>query len=491
MVMLQARAQAELELRKRIGINGRRQAWSPLPGPQAAAYETGAFETLYGGAAGGGKSDLLLGLARYKHRRSLLFRRTFPDAERSLISRSLEFYGPRKYYNATNHVWSLNNHRVEIGHLEYDKDVYQYQGAQYDLIGFDELTQFNRFQYEYMISRARTTKKGQRVRIVATSNPGGEGNDWVMQRWAAWLDENHPNPADPGELRYYKRLPNGDEVETTSDDPDAVSRTFIPAKLSDNPYLGEEYRRTLNLLPEPLRSHLLNGDWQAGLEDDAYQVIPKSWIKAAQARWKPKPPGPLEQVGADISRGGDDKTVISKRHGYWFAPLIKHEGRTVPNGPAAAGLIVQALGRERPRINVDVIGYGSSCYDFLIDSGLQNVYGINFAERSEKKDKSGRLKMRNVRAAAYWGFREALDPVTGDDLALPPDSELLADLIAPKWRLSAQGIQIEEKEEIIKRLKRSPDCGDAVVLAYYGEGLAGWNDVEGLGTLEDIENPFA
>jgi hypothetical protein len=78
------------------------------------------------------------------------------------------------------------------------------------------------------------------------------------------------------------------------------------------------------------------------------------------------------------------------------------------------------------------------------------------------------LAMRNVRAEAYWGFREALDPQKGDDLALPDDPELLADLVAAKWRLSASGIQIESKDEIKARLGRSPDCGDAVVLAHYG-----------------------
>ena len=76
--------------------------------------------------------------------------------------------------------------------------------------------------------------------------------------------------------------------------------------------------------------------------------------------------------------------------------------------------------------------------------------------------------MRNVRAEAYWGLREALDPVKGDNLTLPDDPELLADLVAPHWKLSASGIQIESKDEIKARLGRSPDCGDAVVLAHYG-----------------------
>jgi len=65
-------------------------------------------------------------------------------------------------------------------------------------------------------------------------------------------------------------------------------------------------------------------------------------------------------------------------------------------------------------------------------------------------------------------MREALDPINGDDMALPPDSQLMSDLVAPMWRLTPQGVQIESKEDIKKRLGRSPDKGDAVVIALYG-----------------------
>jgi hypothetical protein len=69
----------------------------------------------------------------------------------------------------------------------------------------------------------------------------------------------------------------------------------------------------------------------------------------------------------------------------------------------------------------------------------------------------------------WWLFREALDPQTGDDLALPPDQELLADLCAPVWTLRSNGIQVESKQDLLKRLDRSPDRADAVILATMGE----------------------
>jgi hypothetical protein len=66
--------------------------------------------------------------------------------------------------------------------------------------------------------------------------------------------------------------------------------------------------------------------------------------------------------------------------------------------------------------------------------------------------------------------REALDPDSGQDIALPPDRDLRADLTAPRWSITARGIQVESKEEIRKRIGRSPDAGDAVMLAHYRSG---------------------
>lgn len=447
-------------------VQAGRVRWAPQSKPQWAAFLSPAFELLYGGAAGGGKSDLLLGLALYGHRSVLLLRRTFPDLERSLIERSRQLCRGVGRYNASQHVWRSRGQRIEFGHCDRDSDVYQYQSAAYDLIGFDELTQFTRFQYEYLLSRARTTVPGQRVRVVACTNPGGEGNDWVMERWAPWLDSGHPKPARPGELRWFKRDAEGHDVECAPDDPDGLSRTFIAARLIDNPYLGEDYRRALNALPEPYRSQLRDGDWQAGLTDDAYQVIPTVWVRAAMARWEAGGDhGPLTAVGVDVARGGDDQTVLARRHGTWFARLEKHPGRTTPDGQAVVSLLAVALA-DGGRANIDVIGIGSSAYDIARMQGLA-VSPVNFAERSTAVDRSGQLRFVNVRAEAWWRLREALDPERGENLALPNDPELLGDLRAPRWAMQTNGIKIEDKEDIRKRLGRSPDCGDAVVLAWY------------------------
>ena len=457
--------------------------WKPDPRnePQCVAYESKAFEILYGGSAGGGKTDLILGKARTQYTKSLILRRTYPDLERGVIQRSLEFFGDRKHYNQSRHVWEIDNRRIEFGHLEHvgtptqPKDEVQYAGPRYGLISFDQLEQIPQYGYEFLMSRCT----GQ---VISTANPVGEFVDWIIQRWSAWLDETHTNPAKPGELRWYKRDADGVDVETTEDDPDALSRTFIPAGLKDNPYLGDDYRRVLALLPEPLRSALLNGDWAASITDDAYQVIPRSWVKQAQARWTQEPPKhsngqilPIRRAGVDVARGGKDKTVFVFKRGRWFSKLIKHPGIITPDGAKVAALYIEACKGDKPtQTNIDVIGVGSSAFDHLkhkftcvpVNFGA----GADEGDGTDVTDKSGTLIMANVRAWAWWGMREALDPDSGNRLALPPDPELLGDLCAPRWKPKGDKIFIESKDDVIKRLGRSPDCGDAIVLANFEGG---------------------
>ncbi len=465
--------------------------WEPLPGPQKAAYWNEADELYYGGAAGGGKTDLLLGLAATRHRRSIIFRREYPQL-REIIERSREIIGGRGRYNANDHIWRLHDGRlIEFGAVQHEDDKQAYQGRAHDLKCFDELPHFTETQYRFLIGWNRTTARGQRSRVVGAGNPPTSADgEWVIRRWAAWLDGQHPRPAKPGELRWYATV-DGKEVEREDGRPFQLngatvrprSRTFIPARLSDNPYLtATGYEAVLQAMPEPLRSQMLYGDFSVGLEDDPWQVIPTAWVRAAQGRWTAladdratreggpahglySPPASLGQdaVGVDVARGGNDQTVLSRRYGTWFAPLEKHAGASTPDGPAVAGFISMAL-VNGGHANIDAIGVGASAYDHCKLLKL-NVKPINFAEAAPRGDRTGVLKFVNLRAWAYWSLREALDPDRGDNLALPPDAELLGDLCAPKWTVRLNGIQVESKDDVAKRLGRSPDCGDAVVLA--------------------------
>lgn len=222
-------------------------------------HEGGVYELLYGGAAGGGKSDWLLkhfyDLAlEHPGFNGLLLRRTFPALRRSLILRSWErFDRDVCRYVATDHTWRFENgSQIEFGYCERDQDVYQYQSAEYDCVGWDELTQFpTEFPYLYLMSRCRTTVqkqiRGLTPHIVAGTNPGNIGGAWVKARFV--------DPAPPG-------TPFEVTLKIEGQAPRRVTRVFVPAKLTDNRFIdADTYRMGLANLPEDYRRALEEGSW--------------------------------------------------------------------------------------------------------------------------------------------------------------------------------------------------------------------------------------
>lgn len=442
----------------------------------------------YGGSAGGGKTELLLGEAGTQHRKSLILRREFTTM-RAMIERSREIFNrqgashTKDSYNESLHIWRLLSGRmIEFGGLEHEKDKEKYRGRDHDFYGWDEVTQFTKSQYVFVNAWNRTTIPGQRCRIIATGNPPMtlEGR-WVIERWSPWLNKKHGKPAKSGEIRWYVSV-DGNEIETDGPAPVEhrradgsleklipTSRTFIKAMLKDNKYLRDSnYAAKLQALPEPMRSMMLDGLFDVEMDSNPFQVIPTKWVLAAMDRWRAgKPPDkPIDALGCDVARGGDDQSVASPRRGTWYDPLQKWPGVMTPTGPIAANFFMQAAGPGKPILNIDLIGWGASAYDYMLDK-YPRLMGTNFGEGADgRRDKTGRLEFLNMRAWAWWNLRDALDPDNGRNLALPPDDELLADLTSPTWRPQATGkIAIESKDDIKKRLGRSTDCGDAVVLA--------------------------
>lgn len=462
--------------------------WSPLPGPQSQAYFSEADVIGFGGAAGGGKTDLACGKALTQHQKILILRRDGKQLQ-GIIDRLRELIGGTDGFNSTKGVWRLDKGRqLELGSCLNVDDWNKYQGRPHDLLVFDEAANFLEVQVRALMGWLRSTDPKQRCQALLTFNPPTTADGrWIISFFAPWLDKKHPNPAKAGEVRYVASI-NGKDVWVDRNapfvlqdgqpvydfDPDKhraedivkpQGRTFIPSRVTDNPYLmGTGYVNTLQALPEPLRSQMLKGDFNAGIEDDPWQVIPTAWVELAQARWTPLGRLPeMDAMGVDVARGGKDSTVIYCRHGMWFDRALCYPGTQTPDGPATAGLVVAAQ-RDKAPIQIDVIGVGSSPYDFLKDLGLQ-VLGINVAEKSFTKDKSGRLSFKNMRTELWWRMREALDPANNTGIALPPDPELLADLCAPTWRLQGSEIYVESREDIVKRIGRSPDYASALILA--------------------------
>jgi hypothetical protein len=242
--------------------------------------------------------------------------------------------------------------------------------------------------------------------------------------------------------------------------------------------MGTNYEATLQALPEPLRSQMLEGIFQAGIRDSEWQVIPTAWVDEAQTRWREDgKKGAMDSVGVDPARGGVDRFVISTRYGTWYSPLIVYPGIQTPDGQSGAGKVVEAM-RDGAPIHVDAIGIGGAVVDFLKTNVKVQVIAIDSGSTKGLEGKTDKAtqkyRFRNYRSYIWWKFRESLDPKTGDNIALPPDPELKADLCAPLWGLTPGGIQIESKEDKIgadgvkiaglkRRLGRSPDRGEAVV----------------------------
>lgn len=469
--------------------------WFPLEGPQLAAYLSQAEVIGYGGAAGGGKTDLIVGSALNKHKRVLVVRREKAQTD-GIVQRTEEILGHKKGYNSQKSFWNLGcGHLIEFGGLDNPGDEKRWQGRAHDLKALDEATEIREYQAMFVMGWNRTSDPTIKPKCLLTFNPPttAEGR-WVLDFFAPWIKKGHPNPALPGELRWFARI-GGKDQEVESNKPFVLigdqivydfdpkeykpeliikpkSRTFIPARVTDNKYYMETgYMSTLQALPEPLRSQMLYGDFGAGIEDDPWQVIPTEWVEAAQARWKPEDEMrilyrgdfAMDSYGLDVARGGKDNTIGYARHGHWYNKANVLEGIQSKDGPASASFAVGNVRDEAP-IHVDVIGVGASTYDFLKQSGL-HVVPVDVRQSATAFDRSNQLSFFNLRSQLWWQFRELLDPAYGSIVALPPEPELLADLTAPRWGLQGKTIKVESREDIIKRLGRSPDYGSAIINA--------------------------
>jgi hypothetical protein len=449
--------------------------WLPQAGPQTSALQSEADVLFYGGSAGGGKTDLLIGLAFQYHVNSLIMRREGTQF-RGIVRRCTEMLGSRDGYTAApSKQWRYEDKTVEFGSCPHLGDEQVHQGIPHDLLGFDEITHFLEFQFRFLTTWLRSATPGQRCRVVAAGNPPTTSDgSWVREYWGPWLDPLCPVQAEPGDLLWYATNPDtGEDTLVESSEPIMMggelvlpmSRTFIPSSVDDNAFLlTTGYKRQLQSLPEPLRSQMLHGDFSAGLDDNAWQVIPSAAVRAATERWsRPEQLAKMTAMGVDVARGGRDNTILSPRHGDWYDELKKFPGASTPTGQSVVALIVQYQ-RDRASVAIDSIGVGSSVVDHM-QGNKANVVPINGSASADGAvDVTNSFGFVNLRSKLHWQFREALvDPQRR--VSLPPDPELIADLCAPRYTVVGGKIKVESKDDIIKRIGRSPDCGDAVIYA--------------------------
>ena len=236
-------------------------------GPQTMFLESPERDVLYGGAAGGGKSyallaDVLRDASNPNHR-GLLLRRTLAELT-ELIDKSKQLYPkafPGAVFKEAKSIWQFpSGARIWFSYVDDDRDVTRYQGQAFNWIGIDEITQYpTPYVWNYLRSRLRTTDKDLGMYMRCTANPGGTGGWWVKKMY---IDPNPPNDPfwakdfDTGKvLKYPVNHPKADQP--------LFLRKFVPARLTDNPYLFEDgqYEAMLMSLPEIERKRLLEGDW--------------------------------------------------------------------------------------------------------------------------------------------------------------------------------------------------------------------------------------
>jgi hypothetical protein len=295
--------------------------WQPTD-RQADFLSADDFEVLYGGAAGGGKSDSLLidalclqhgGIKNPKHR-AVLFRRSFTEL-RDLIDRSLEVYKQieiKATYHQTDRIWTFpSGAKIEFAYLQNDADRLKYRGRAWNYIGFDELTLWaTDVCYVYLFSRCRTTDPTLPKYIRATTNPDGPGQRWVMERWG--IEEGGKATRIPVDL-----IDPELRIKTT------VFRRFIPARLSDNAHLSATgYRQALLQLPPEERDALLMGLWKQGRVRGAYYANEMQKLRAnGRIRSVPYTPGTPVNTFWDL--GWNDTTAI------WFHQFVAGEHRFI------------------------------------------------------------------------------------------------------------------------------------------------------------------
>ncbi len=326
------------------------KVWEPQAGPQAEFFYSSCREILYGGAAGGGKSEALTALPlRWAHLEgflSLTLRRETTQLK-DLTKKSRRIY--RKAFPGLTPIKSPHftwhpptGAELAYGHCKNEDDYAQYDGWELNLVLFDELTHFTEEQYTKICARVRTSDARLPTLIRATTNPGGPGHDWVFRHWGAWLDPDFEAkglpqrfdesgarvpPAKPGEVWWIRASDDGSEEYFAADpgfpENPALSRTFIPARLEDNQILmrnDPSYLAQLNKLDAVRRAQLKLGDWL--IKPAAGLLFKRAWVNFVDA----------------VPAG-------ARRVRYWDLAGTE-EGTTSSNPDWTVGLLLAKLGEK-------------------------------------------------------------------------------------------------------------------------------------------------
>lgn len=426
---------------------------------QKKLLESPHDEILFGGAKGGGKTDVILfDAVKYINQpsyKALIVRRTFPRL-REIINRSMVFRQLGAVYNRSEKVWRFpKGSQLFFGHCQNDGDELNYQGHQYHYIGFDQVEEFTESMFNVIAACGRKVDDIP-VRIRCTANPGGIGQYWVKRRWI--------DGKEPGRTYFVAQEVHGKIIKR--------SMKFIPSNIYDNLILmrkNPEYVAFLLGLPDKFRRMYLEGDFNVDEQPD--QLIQYQMLQKAKANCVTQPAisGQGQEndkifLGVDVARFGDDSTVIAAVKGN---TLIKLESYLKLDVNQIAQILLRKIREENIKpenIGIDTVGFGAGVYDIIKSNGFRAKGIISGAKAFLVSGEN--YSFRNLRCQMHWYFREQLRQ--GKFSIGVNDREFEEEALAVKYEISSDRlITIESKDDIKKRIGRSTNKLDAVIYAAF------------------------
>ena len=396
--------------------------------PRQAAFHS-APETykLYGGAMGGGKTYALCAEAialsqDYPGNRGYICRHELTSFKRTTfltLEDLLSKAGLIERHHQTDHYFLLRGgSTIYYGGLGDDINaIEKLKSMELGWFAIDEASETTEAFFLMLASRLRLKAPGIRYFGLLASNPDP---GWLKHRF---IDQHLPD------------------------------HVFIPALPKDNPRLSPDYvERLKQIFPEEWQARFLEGDWTAfeGLNN----VFPFQAIQAAMAN--DQKPGSPRELGVDVARFGDDKSVIAFREGP--VVTIRHRSRGTDLMTLAGRIVIEIKELKPDAVKIDADGLGAGVVDRLREEGYEvaEIHGGAKARDTER--------FANRKAEIYWGFRERL--IAGD-AALPSDMELQAQLTSCTYRVKSTGqIEITPKDEMKKQGNKSPDDAEAIIYAF-------------------------
>lgn len=435
-------------------------AATPKQDEYIAAALSGRYRhLLYGGAAGGGKTYVLCALI-------MLLCRMFPGSKWAIVRADLprlkktviptwNKIAPRPFFGDIHKTdWEVeaeNGSRVLFfpASEKEDPEFNRAKGLEINGVAVEECNEVSEPFVDTMASRVgRWTVPGRVQPPLLSLYSCNPNQQWPKQRFYS--------PWQRGVL--------------------AQRHYYLPAKVTDNPYLTKEYLEQLDALPPAQRSVFFDGNWDNADEPD--QLIKNEWVEAAFARGaNPNNKGRSRALGIDVARYGDDDTVLAETEGWHLVSIDAFHGIDTRKTSEIAK--AQIVTRQIPAnmVRVDTVGLGSGVADNLRHDKLAVTEYIAGAKPIEGLHRF--LKFKNLRSQQWWNLRELVRGVDGpaasfaQNLPLEYRNKLTADLIAPRYSLdSDKVIEVESKDSIKARLGRSTDYGDAVVQAFANMGGA-------------------